>query len=697
MSEKMRYIDRIKRDKNAILLGLLAAFGFSFLLFAFAPLDTYFGNARELWFSQNDLIGPLLLAFFGAFLLIFAVLFFTPGRARKILISLVFSGMAAFYVQGNFMVGGYGILTGSDIDWESMTGWGIVNLLIWIGIFILPLVVLFLKEKIFENLVKFGTIIVSGITVVTMTFSFIDAQSRIVNDSYLSTDEMFSVSQEENIITFVADTFEGTYLRRILEDSPEFKEDLKDFTFYENTSGVSNYTYLSMSDILTGNLFPIDKAYSAGMRQCFQNSDFFDFMHEQGYEVNYYTENGFCHSSDIGKVDNLKFRDMQIDADTRFKITKKLFRFTLFKYAPHFLKPDFVVYTEDFSALQKNMSFPAYVFDDLVFYQDLLGRGFTADRDKKQYILYHLNGVHAPFNMDRNFNQVSYEGKDVSNYEKALEKAYVPLKIFIGMLEQLKASGVYDQSTIIFTADHGDSTRFNTALMIKPAHYTGEFKTSQAPISLEADYIPFIKQTAEGKGMDADLFQIREDDDRVRYVYSYYSNDGYAQESNIRTKIAVRGHAMEESSYQIEEDEYNYPQIDIEPVKLGETVSFGNLKKIDAKGFTYETGETRSRNASIGVKLDSVPETLGLTLSVGSVAGESQELIARIDGTEIFRQTMQAGDQSVEIEIPKEYISKEMKIDFEFPDCVRQEKVSETETLQFGLSVAFVFSDVTFH
>ena len=66
------------------------------------------------------------------------------------------------------------------------------------------------------------------------------------NTNQLVNKEIFNLSKNNNIVVFMSDTFEATYMNRILEEYPEYKEKLKDFTYFDNCTGVSFYTYSSM-------------------------------------------------------------------------------------------------------------------------------------------------------------------------------------------------------------------------------------------------------------------------------------------------------------------------------------------------------------------------------------------------------------------------------------------------------------------
>jgi arylsulfatase A-like enzyme len=81
----------------------------------------------------------------------------------------------------------------------------------------------------------------------------------------------------------------------------------------------------------------------------------------------------------------------------------------------------------------------------------------------------HLNGAHAPYTLDENGNSVSsQDGTAIDQYVGCMRLVFY----YIQMLQDI---GMYDNSTIIITADHGENyvteeleQNTNPILFIKP-------------------------------------------------------------------------------------------------------------------------------------------------------------------------------------------------------------------------------------
>lgn len=661
-----------KKKRPYWLLSLLLSFGFCFNLFVFAPLESYLSNTAEFWFGIGAVLPTILICFLVGFALCFLLCYLLPVRIKPVLLSLLFSGFLGLYIQGNFLTDGYPSLDGEPIDWAAMTQRGWLNVLMWLVLLTLPLLLMLWKKTIFQTVLKAFSVILIGTQAVTLVTLLIGGGIPAGTDVYLSTEKQFRVSQKGNIVMIVSDTFESPYMARALEEFPELKDDFADFTYYENTTGVSTLTYLSMSTMLTGEIFPADTDLTTGMKACFSKTRLYDVFHENGYDVNLYTDVNFMTSDYLDMIDNLESDSDISNAHTSMTVSKLLYKFSLYKYAPHFMKPRFVLNTAQFGEAMQQGRKPAYVTDDKKFNNQLTESGIQADQDKKQFICYHLNGIHAPNNTDRNLNPIAYPD-DVPYNDRRYEQSLGQIGILKNYIQKLKDSGAYDDTTIIYTADHGHQQRYWPVLMIKPAHADGAFRISQAPISMASDLVPFLEELAQGKGDAAALYQIAEDADRERYVYNYV-NYGYGKASICRTKVAVHGPAGDAASYHIVQDEFPGDTEPKRAYKPGDSIACkGEPANAVIQGIHNESGRPYSRYANVFLRLDQ-PAANGLlgTIQVKEILNPNQHVIIRVGERELFNQVVDSTEEPIRFTIPADLTKgPELKLELEFPDTVR--------------------------
>ena len=125
----------------------------------------------------------------------------------------------------------------------------------------------------------------------------------------------------------------------------------------------------------------------------------------------------------------------------------------------------------------------------------------------------YIIGLHETRTVTRDLERAP-ENADVSVEEEAVAVN----KIVNEYLKTLKDNGVYDNSEIIFMADHGhyNGKKF-PLLMYKPAYQNGTgIKVSNAPISYD-EMFPTLVMLAGGEPNGRTIFDIGEDEERVRY------------------------------------------------------------------------------------------------------------------------------------------------------------------------------------
>ncbi len=130
--EKM--IQKLEADKR-IQLWLLVSLAISFMLCIFAPIDAYYANKDEFWFS----LGQMLTVSIVAFLQVFAYLCAIGIAGSKSMLSdflyLVAIGLFLYlYVQGNYIPRNYSVLNGTEIDWTSYTGYAVASIILGVAV-----------------------------------------------------------------------------------------------------------------------------------------------------------------------------------------------------------------------------------------------------------------------------------------------------------------------------------------------------------------------------------------------------------------------------------------------------------------------------------------------------------------------------------------------------------------------------------
>ena len=677
-------------EKKINTILVIGAFIFNILIFA--PIEMYFVNRSEFWFSLKSFLPIIVListVVYLVSLLLLLVIF--KNKKTDFVLRIIFALTTALYIQGNFLNFGYKQLDGSDINWNQMINKGLINTAIWLIILFFPYFFKRLKDiKKFRKFTSYISLFIIGIELITLS-TLVVTKNINTKTLGLSNKNIFNLSNESNIIVIMSDTFEGTYMNRILEQHPEYKEELKDFTYFNNCTSVSFYTYSSMPTLLTGVESVVGNNLEENMKYCMENTDLYKILKENGYTNEIYVESAL-RPKEKYDIDNLVKSNNNLSLNTRNSITKEMYKFVMFRYSPHFLKSNFVVSNDEFNIIE-NRNFlltyreKNYFLDDVAFNTELLSSGINTNQ-KKSFKFYQQNGVHAPYTTTPNIEyDYSVEYSSTSELDRKMNEVQASLNLLCNYVDELKKAGVYDNTNIIFMADHGFVNRFHTVLLVKKAKENHDFTISAAPVSLLEDLKPTILNMAtNSKNYGKDFFDYQEGEIRTRKVQDYtYKVSAMGDERKLLSKLTFKteGLASDESSFYLDNENYY-----TEEKELTEKYVFGsriiiqnsdNYKSVKTEGFLMQSlnngtpkGCNIGKNASITINADEATKDLTARFSISKVYDEKQKIVFKVNGETIYNTEVTENDKKVEFNIPKEIWNKdnEVKIELEFPDAV---------------------------
>ena len=258
----------------------------------------------------------------------------------------------------------------------------------------------------------------------------------------LDGEKLYSLSSSGNVIIFIVDYFANNYLSGVLRSYPGMLEPFKDFTYYSDCDPRYIGTYPSVTHMLTGNPFDPELLVGEYFEQSWTSDSanyIFDTAHSLGYEYRYYYYTSISDGAEswaMGKLDNL----VDKTAEPNRQIT------------------------------------PIYSYTD--FYDNLKAKGLTVDQTEKKYIqMIHLRGAHAPYTA----SATGTYKKDASREENIAGYMHM----IADYMQRMKDAGLYDDATIIITADHGDkSSNMQVVYWIKQAgEQHDKVAENAAPIS----------------------------------------------------------------------------------------------------------------------------------------------------------------------------------------------------------------------
>lgn len=664
----------------------------------FVPSSLFLGNIDEFRLNYTAVL-PILLAV-GAIIwcaINIGALCLVETKWLSHYIALVFSGVAGIYAQGNFLNPKFPALDGTEINWSQYGTYAIISVGFWIlCIATMQLVVKVWKQKA-EAVIKYASYFVAAVQLLSLIVLIITTDKTEITKHGFAAEGEFTVGTEENIIVFVVDSLESACMKEYM-DSEEFdKEAFADFTFFDNAVSGGAPTELGMPALLTGAEYePTWTDVKDYKKEVWQEVTIYDEMHSQDYDVRFYSELDFLKGFDKEIVDNMalvegyKIRDYG-------KFVRNFYKLVNFYVMPQNVKKSFWLSTDDIRELIVP-SDNIYRTDDVKFYEDFKRADGLQTDYSKAYRLYHLNGVHFPFKMDENIERI----EDASGTEQRQMTGV--MKIVQAYISALKAAGVYENSTIIITGDHGQHADYNLeanpAVLVKEANTKGEFTINSAPVhfrNLMATTAAAFQEDYSAYGPS--MYDITDDSDveRLHTVYADIRNRAFPDEQHNEEKSYIRyiigTDAADRDGYRI----YNPYEINRFSYAIGNRINFTPDDPY-AKNMTYRLYQENNTGIASN-ELSMCIELEGYTggdaefrFTYADIYNDSQKIKVYAKGRKVSEITCMAGGigQEQAVVIPEECIEDGVLVlRMVFPNAVTPHQLDASNPDTRVLSVAF--------
>ena len=546
---------------NRLVLSGAAMFAACFTFIFFGPFEMVAFGKDSFDFTYLDVIWLLLGAMMVTAVVGTLAISLLRGKIYNYVIATLFSVTVAGYLQAALFNNSVGALTGSAIVWSKMKPEMAVSLAAWIVVFIVVITVLYFHRKFWRNMVIGASVllVVMQLAPVVSILLGVYEETRISDNSnyYFSNDGIQDFSSEENVLVFILDYMDFDYVEFIRMTDPEFFDDFRGFTGYSNAISTYGRTRPSVCNVLTG--YNKD-AYMVTNKAFFENAwnyqtnNIMDVLQEKGYSIDMYARiHETFGSAEIAQnyVSNLVQQENSISGIVPGTMLKKLMYLSVYRYAPTALKPFFWEYTEFYNdgVIVSNMydSSNSKVFG-------LLSEA-NADRSGKSFKFYHVEGSHPPCYLD-SMGEISPTMTNV--YEQTTGCLHLMKSVF----EQMKALGIYEDATIIITADHGDADKMwddgfsgmQTALFYKPSESEDTpLVWSDAQVGTDNISATIAKAVgADTTEFGVALDDVGEEDHERRFFRVYDTEEGSGAERIMETYKIV-GDAGDFSNWMLEE------------------------------------------------------------------------------------------------------------------------------------------------
>lgn len=489
----------IKQKAADLGIGFLVCFLLAFMLLIFGPAEIFFANVAEFKFVYGEFAGRMALMAAVVSLIGAVIVACLPKIVRNVVLSLVFGVSIAGYAQVMFINEGLDLLGMNPEGYQVVTGQAVVNAIIWLVLIALVIILAIWKANIWKSVVAYGSvflILIQAVALFSLAFSAEEGAYTRENegDWYISGEDQYKVSANENIIVIVLDYFSNQYLEPTLAVYPDALDCLKDFTYYNNTDCAYFGTYPSLAHFLSGNE-PVPQIsindWTKNIWASEKTQGFYQALRDQNYVSNIYTpdKSMLCGMNSVevleGTFSNItnEGQDLVVNFDL---LTQTMTKMSCYRFFPYALKPYAYTGVDEYADVvvpRENR----IRHNNHEFYEGLKQFGLSVDEESNYYIIQHLMGPHV--------YETSADGnhKGDSTKEETIKGCMVIVEAY---LNQLKELGVYDNATIIVTSDHGAPRDSQVVFFMKnPGETHDEMPVSSAPISL-TDYQATIAQAA---------------------------------------------------------------------------------------------------------------------------------------------------------------------------------------------------------
>ena len=502
-----------------------------FVTCVYAPYELYILNRDEFWFLFSVFWYIPVIVFITMFSAGYLIGVLLPTGLRRYYSAFLFAIGLCIYVQGNFLNIDVGIMNGAHIYWENYRLTMIIHLFVWV--FIVAFVMIITKVKSFL-VTKVGTYLSLGITamlLLTLLFLFIQHRDQLFQPNreiaFLTEDGEYEMgSADGNIVFFVLDMFDDDYFKELLARESETLDCLDGFTYFANNTGSHSTTVNSMTEILTGKRFRNQMSLSEFANSFDDETLYLDELENIGYDLYFYPQEviDLIPTRYYDDICNLDYGTQKIGNKLHF--TLDVYQLVMCKYFPDIIKP--YVWTDgtDFDKWERyGRDQKPSSMKNIVFWNGENSNPNVLDgNNDREFKFIYLEGTHYPYRVDAYLNEIE------DSYDDPIATAEGCMRMVGKYIDRLKSAGLYDNTSIVITADHGvywGADLTCPVFLVKPAHSRGQLVIDNAPVS-QVDIPATVLQLAgdgnyEEYGLSA--FDVPENSYRERFFYEHFLSE----------------------------------------------------------------------------------------------------------------------------------------------------------------------------
>lgn len=519
---------KFKKALAACRGGIMAAIAVSFLLFLYGPLELYFTNRADFWFSTGTLLRQCLAMFAVSALLLAAV----QGLIAKFLPKLyplavggLLWGLIVCYVQSSFLSGGLPSLNGETVNWNAYPGQRAASVVLCLLAAVL--VVFLARKKWLDNTAFWGGGALSLMLLITVVTLGLGSGGDTASYYYSGSEKLQEYSTDKNFVIFVVDTVDGDTFEQLVDTTPEYKEALRDFTYYNDTLCAYPYTYYAVPQLLSGQWYEGGESFETYRARALRESPLFKTLGEENYKMAIYIEDKLVdENAEPERFFNMHSEAPQISSQAKF--CHVILQMSGLKNAPFDLKRFCYTMPDNLSALKVSTEYDEnswYSWYNIPFLQSCQAADSTLNAEStgtvcsdKMFKYIHVAGAHVPYKFGPHLEVI--EGTEEASYQNNVAGTIYLIENYLDMLRH---NGTYDNTAIVIMSDHGyaedengeeiNPGRQHSIFLAKGFGESHDYAVNEAPFSyddLQTAYARLLSGSPAGELCDYKAGDARE-------------------------------------------------------------------------------------------------------------------------------------------------------------------------------------------
>lgn len=484
--------------ERIVLSFLIAVTACVFVGFA-VPLQSYLANRSSFLLTTGEFVGESLLFVAVATMCLGAALYFSTASSGYFLHSLVLAFVIYEYLQTGVLAIGEPPLNG-DVTYYTNAALKKRDLIVFCASFA-PFVIGYhwVRRYLSWLVVMIGVMIAA---------SFFDIKVEKIEAeegadglalaaglcSKFDAAQNTCYSAKRNIMMIVLDSVTTEVFTETLERNPELKSWFDGFTEFRNNFCPHTYTQYGVAVYMTGKCYEEERATPATIQEyaisCFgTDSSIIPFL-QQGNAISFVPGSTLFGYSWPIRSEKVDARNDAAPAGPAFFRRKNevpplsLFDVSRVRLTPFGAKGALLVATFAGTKMHASIRHEHELYP-------ILANAPIRDDINMSLTIFHTEGAHPPFDVGKDGVPLSVPRMDFDGY---CDKTYWVLKQVGDLLDAFRSRGIYDNSMVILTTDHGSGVcrerladgltgHARAMLCVKPEYAKGPLRVSNMPTS----------------------------------------------------------------------------------------------------------------------------------------------------------------------------------------------------------------------